>query len=98
MPTATRTDESSGPVVCVSDRYDPDRATPYDSVNDFLMMCDWAFGPDDVPTLLERADGWYDTEGLVLERASLRNPEPFCACGRVISECDGSRTACGKRA
>lgn len=22
--------------------------------------------------------------------------EPFCACGRVISECDGSRAGCGK--
>lgn len=24
--------------------------------------------------------------------------EPFCACGRVLSRCDGTRRGCGKRA
>lgn len=23
--------------------------------------------------------------------------QPFCACGRVVSECDGSRRACVRR-
>ena len=25
-----------------------------------------------------------------------QKPEPFCACGRVWSECDGSRALCAK--
>ncbi len=25
---------------------------------------------------------------------ALANPEPFCACGRRVSQCDGSRKGC----
>lgn len=34
-------------------------------------------------------------ELLALEAADTAG-EPFCACGRVISQCDGSRKGCGK--
>lgn len=30
------------------------------------------------------------------ERRAQEELEPFCACGRVISRCDGSRRGCGK--
>jgi len=26
-----------------------------------------------------------------------RFTQPFCACGRIVGECDGSRSGCGKR-
>jgi hypothetical protein len=48
---------------CTSDRYDCD-GTRYDSVDDFLEMCEAVF--DVRPKLTERIDGWHDSEGLVL--------------------------------
>lgn len=34
--------------------------------------------------------------GYILGLSSDALCEPFCACGRVISQCDGSRKGCGK--
>lgn len=32
----------------------------------------------------------------IVEWYAAQAGEPFCACGRRVSECDGSRRACGK--
>tara|TARA_R110002020_G_scaffold379809_2_gene591064 strand:+ start:754 stop:1083 length:330 start_codon:yes stop_codon:yes gene_type:complete len=57
-----------GPGVrCVSDRYDADGSTPYDSPHDFVAMVASVFGQD--VDLALRADGWHDSRGLVLVHA-----------------------------
>jgi len=57
-----------GPGVrCVSDTYDADGSTPYDSPHDFVAMVASVFGQDVDLTL--RADGWHDSRGLVLVHA-----------------------------
>lgn len=48
---------------CVSDRYDREGGT-YDSAEDFLAMCEAAFG--ERPELRQLGDEWHDAEGCVL--------------------------------
>ena len=40
------------------------------------------------------ASPYADIERLILDH--MARVEPFCACGRIISLCDGSRRGCGK--
>jgi hypothetical protein len=39
-----------------------------------------------------------DRDGFSPLEQGLIRCEPFCACGRIVSRCDGSRRGCGKSA
>lgn len=46
----------------------------------------------------DRAEQESDSaESPTITDTDIGSPEPFCACGRRWSQCDGSRRGCGKR-
>ena len=50
---------------CTNDTYDPDGTETYDSVEDFLHMCDDCFG--ERPEIVEQYGGdWCDESGAVV--------------------------------
>lgn len=65
---------------CVSDRYDADGRTPYDSVEDFLRMCESVHG--ERPELTERVGDWYEGKTLILE--PVENAASELAADRVV--------------
>lgn len=61
-------------VICISDRYDPGtNAQAYESVDDFLSMCDACFG--EAPELIKHADGWRDAMDGELVLVSVKVPD-----------------------
>jgi len=79
---------------CVSDLYDPNGDIPYDSLEDFLAMCQECFGEQ--PTLRETFAGDYeDTDGTLVLQVLDDESDDYDDGEAMDGDHDSAMASCG---